>query len=103
LLPARLPAVFAHELTPAFYKIGFGLPFFWGVRGLRTIFFGVLDETMWLAWVVLTAWNLLSALTVMAMISAKARGNLRWPGVMATRTALKHAAHASSTMPLAAA
>ncbi|KAG2428343.1 hypothetical protein HXX76_010489 [Chlamydomonas incerta] len=51
-------AILSSDLSNRFFYIGKGFPFFWGVRGFRHIFFGALNDTYWLAWVVLAGYNL---------------------------------------------
>ncbi|GIL64456.1 hypothetical protein Vafri_18362 [Volvox africanus] len=49
------------ELCNRFFYIGKGLPFFYGVRGFRTIFFGTCRNKMYINWLVFTAYNLVFA------------------------------------------
>ncbi|KAG2487263.1 hypothetical protein HYH03_014104 [Edaphochlamys debaryana] len=50
-------AILTTDLSNRFFYIGRGLPFYWGVRAFRTLWFGVNTDTMWLNWVVITAFN----------------------------------------------
>ena len=47
-----------HELQSSWYRVGVAFPFYYGVKGFRTIFFGAGEGRMWLNWVVLTGWNI---------------------------------------------
>ncbi|GIL86444.1 hypothetical protein Vretimale_11641 [Volvox reticuliferus] len=49
------------EICNRFFYIGKGLPFFYGVRGFRTIFFGTCQNKMYINWLVFTAYNLVFA------------------------------------------
>ncbi|GIL86446.1 hypothetical protein Vretifemale_14758 [Volvox reticuliferus] len=44
------------EICNRFFYIGKGLPFFYGVRGFRTIFFGTCQNKMYINWLVFTVW-----------------------------------------------
>lgn len=68
--------VLGHELSPAFYKVGWVFPFFWGVRGLRAIFFGALTHHLWKSWLVMLFWNLGSGLVWAVVWVARTRGHL---------------------------
>ncbi|EFJ40513.1 hypothetical protein VOLCADRAFT_99691 [Volvox carteri f. nagariensis] len=46
--------VLSTDLSNRFFYIGKGLPFFYGVRGFRTIFFGALQDKMYINWLVFT-------------------------------------------------
>ncbi|KAG2487264.1 hypothetical protein HYH03_014105 [Edaphochlamys debaryana] len=50
-------AILTTDLSNRFFYIGRGLPMYWGVRAFRTLWFGVNTDTMWLNWVVITAFN----------------------------------------------
>ena len=49
--------IICHELQSSWFRVGVALPFYYGVKGFRTIFFGAGEGRMWLNWVVLTGWN----------------------------------------------
>ncbi|KXZ44485.1 hypothetical protein GPECTOR_67g325 [Gonium pectorale] len=49
------------DLSNRFFYIGKGLPFFYGVRGFRALFFGVMTDAMYQNWLVLTAYNVVLA------------------------------------------
>lgn len=49
--------VFSDLLSTKFFKIGRGLPWYYGVRALRTIFFGGQANWMPINWMVPTVWN----------------------------------------------
>ncbi|GLC72996.1 hypothetical protein PLESTF_001317800 [Pleodorina starrii] len=57
------------ELSNRFFYIGKGLPFFYGVRGFRTIFFGTMEDKMWINWLVFTAYNVVFAPLSLALVS----------------------------------
>ncbi|GFR50114.1 hypothetical protein Agub_g12263, partial [Astrephomene gubernaculifera] len=50
-------AIMSQELQNRVFYVGQALPFFYGVRGFRSIFFGTLTDKMWINWLVLTAYN----------------------------------------------
>ncbi|KAF9106615.1 hypothetical protein BGX27_009093 [Mortierella sp. AM989] len=51
-------------LQPGFFRIGQAFPFFYGVRGMRTIWFGSLRNKMWINWVVISAWILIPGIII---------------------------------------
>ncbi|ORX90229.1 hypothetical protein K493DRAFT_381117 [Basidiobolus meristosporus CBS 931.73] len=48
--------IYALELQPGFARIGEAFPMYYGIRGLRSIFYGSLTHKMWINWLVITAW-----------------------------------------------
>lgn len=61
--------IIAHELQQPWYRIGVALPFYYGTKGFRTIFYGAGQGRMWLNWLVLTGWNV-GCLPLALLISA---------------------------------
>ena len=49
-------AFFSEELSNPFFRIGRGLPFYYGVRALRNAFFGGQDGWLPMNWAVPTFW-----------------------------------------------
>jgi len=60
-------------LMPGFFRIGKAFPFSYGVRGLRTIYFGSLRNKMWINWVVIAAWIVIPGLITMFMARSEIR------------------------------
>lgn len=50
-------AFFSEQLSNQFFRVGRGLPFYYGVRAFRTIFFGGQENWMPINWMVPTVWN----------------------------------------------
>ncbi|PNH08076.1 hypothetical protein TSOC_005394 [Tetrabaena socialis] len=78
-------AILSVDLTNRFFYIGKGLPFYYGVRGFRTIFFGVMADKMYINWLVLTAYNVVFAplglwLVVRRVWSQAEKGTAGRPG-----------------------
>ncbi|KAK9694801.1 hypothetical protein K7432_013280 [Basidiobolus ranarum] len=48
--------ILSNTLQPGIAKIGVAFPMYYGVRGLRSIFYGSLTHKMWINWLVITAW-----------------------------------------------
>ncbi|KAG0228548.1 hypothetical protein B0O80DRAFT_5103 [Mortierella sp. GBAus27b] len=60
-------------ITPGFYRIGIVFPFTYGVRGMRTIYFGSLSDEMWINWLVVFAWIVIPGLISMAIARSEIR------------------------------
>ncbi|KAK9759370.1 hypothetical protein K7432_017750 [Basidiobolus ranarum] len=55
--------IYALELQPGFARIGVAFPMHYGVRGMRSIFYGSLIDKMWINWLVITAWIIIPGVT----------------------------------------
>eukprot|EP00201_Polytomella_parva_P013990 CAMPEP_0175051874 /NCGR_PEP_ID=MMETSP0052_2-20121109/8048_1 /TAXON_ID=51329 ORGANISM="Polytomella parva, Strain SAG 63-3" /NCGR_SAMPLE_ID=MMETSP0052_2 /ASSEMBLY_ACC=CAM_ASM_000194 /LENGTH=308 /DNA_ID=CAMNT_0016316219 /DNA_START=429 /DNA_END=1355 /DNA_ORIENTATION=- len=67
-------AIFHNILSTNFFKMGRMFPFYYATRGLRTIFFGVMENKWWVNWLVIAAWNvgtLLMAVPIAVHITVK--------------------------------
>ncbi|RKP08392.1 hypothetical protein THASP1DRAFT_29797 [Thamnocephalis sphaerospora] len=58
--------IITDDLSGGFYYVGHALPFYYAVRGLRYIYFGSLEDKMWINCVVLVAWTLVPVLLSVA-------------------------------------
>ncbi|KAF9196324.1 hypothetical protein BGZ59_005870, partial [Podila verticillata] len=58
---------------PGFFRVGVALPFTYGVKGLRSIYFGSRRDEMWLNWVVILGWIVVPALITMALARSEIR------------------------------
>ncbi|ORX88389.1 hypothetical protein K493DRAFT_411057 [Basidiobolus meristosporus CBS 931.73] len=48
--------IVSNTLQPGIAKVGVAFPMYYGVRGLRSIFYGSLTHKMWINWLVITGW-----------------------------------------------
>ncbi|KAG0345955.1 hypothetical protein BG004_002746 [Podila humilis] len=60
-------------LIPGFFRIGVAFPFTYGVKGLRSIYFGSRRDVMWINWLVVLAWIVVPALITMALARSEIR------------------------------
>ncbi|KAG0334284.1 hypothetical protein BG000_008467 [Podila horticola] len=60
-------------LMPGFFRVGVAFPFTYGVKGLRSIYFGSRRDEMWLNWVVVLGWIVVPALITMALARSEIR------------------------------
>lgn len=60
-------------VMPGFFRVGIIFPFTYGVRGLRSIYFGSLRELMWINWLVVLAWIVIPGLITMIMARSEIR------------------------------
>ncbi len=63
--------ILSEETSPGFYYVGRALPFYYGVRGLRTIFFGTQADSMYANWLVLFGWNVGTSLVSWVFVAHK--------------------------------
>ncbi|KAG0308173.1 hypothetical protein BGZ98_008763 [Dissophora globulifera] len=60
-------------LMPGFFRVGIIFPFHYGVKGLRSIYFGSLHEEMWINWLVVLAWIVIPSVITMIMARSEIR------------------------------
>ncbi|ORX89233.1 hypothetical protein K493DRAFT_383316 [Basidiobolus meristosporus CBS 931.73] len=65
--------IISNVLQPGLAKVGLAFPMYYGVRGLRSIFYGSLTHTMWINWLVITAWIVVPGLLSMILARYKLR------------------------------
>lgn len=86
---ATCEAQLALELCPAFYKVGYGLPLYWAVQGMRGLLFGVQMASMWKAWMVLGVWLAGCCALALAVSWRSAVGHMGCVGARCDVLALK--------------
>ncbi|KAF9299993.1 hypothetical protein BGZ74_008418 [Mortierella antarctica] len=60
-------------IMPGFFQVGKAFPFAYAVRGLRTIYFGSLENKMWINWLVIFAWIAIPGFITMFMARSEIR------------------------------
>ncbi|KAK9761292.1 hypothetical protein K7432_013918 [Basidiobolus ranarum] len=65
--------ILSNTLQPGLAKIGTAFPMYYGVRGLRSIFYGALTHKMWINWLVITGWIVVPG--VISMVLARYKIN----------------------------
>ncbi|KAF9980411.1 hypothetical protein BGZ65_005134 [Modicella reniformis] len=60
-------------LMPGFFRVGIVFPFTYGIKGLRTIYFGTQRDKMWINWLVILAWIVIPGLITMFMARSEIR------------------------------
>ncbi|KAH7046334.1 hypothetical protein BKA57DRAFT_537215 [Linnemannia elongata] len=60
-------------IMPGFFRVGKIFPFTYGVRGLRSIYFGSLREQMWINWLVILAWIVIPGIITLFMARSEIR------------------------------
>ncbi|KAF9583733.1 hypothetical protein BGW38_008722 [Lunasporangiospora selenospora] len=60
-------------IMPGFFRVGVAFPFTYAVRGLRTIYFGSLQDKMWINWLVILAWIIVPGLITMFLARSEIR------------------------------
>ncbi|GJJ72952.1 hypothetical protein EMPS_05310 [Entomortierella parvispora] len=71
-------------VMPGFFRVGIVFPFTYGVKGLRSIYFGSLREEMWINWLVVLAWIVIPG--VITMVMARSEIRLRRENMRRTAT-----------------
>ncbi|KFH68806.1 hypothetical protein MVEG_05610 [Podila verticillata NRRL 6337] len=60
-------------IMPGFFRVGKAFPFSYAVRGLRTIYFGSLENKMWINWLAIFGWIALPGLITLVMARSEIR------------------------------
>ncbi|KAF9100553.1 hypothetical protein BGX29_006500, partial [Mortierella sp. GBA35] len=60
-------------IMPGFFRVGKIFPFAYGVRGLRSIYFGSLREEMWVNWLVILAWIVIPGVITLFLARSEIR------------------------------